>query len=261
MGRRFHLLTSTALTASAVVASGAALAADLRMPVKAPPVVVPFSWNGCYAGVNFGGLSHRLRHRLDVPAGTDNLAQTFETDGRRDPEFIVGGQIGCNYQFGSNWVVGLEGDINLTDARRDSRFDIFGGGEDTVGSQSTRLRWLSTVRGRLGPTWGRAFLYVTGGLAIGKVESSATAQTFVDVTTTFNGSVSQTRLGGVVGVGIEYAFTDRVSAKMEYLHFALGSADYTVTGALPTTLPPTWNASAKVSGDIFRAGINFKFLP
>ena len=85
MGRRFHLLTSTALTASAVVASGSALAADFRMPVKAPPLVVPFSWTGCYAGVNFGGLSHRLRHRLDVPAGTDNLAQTFESGGQRNP--------------------------------------------------------------------------------------------------------------------------------------------------------------------------------
>jgi hypothetical protein len=26
-------------------------------------------------------------------------------------------------------------------------------------------------------------------------------------------------------------------------------------------LPPTWNASAKVSGDIFRAGLNLRFYP
>jgi outer membrane immunogenic protein len=259
MGRRFHLLTSTALTASAVVASGPAGAADFRMPVKAPPLVVPFSWTGCYVGVNFGGLSHRLRHRVDIAATIDTPPFTFEST-HRDSDFIVGGQIGCNYQFASSWVLGLEGDINYADAGRSSGFAFFTG-EDTVGSQSTRLRWLSTVRGRLGPTWGRAFLYVTGGLAIGKVESSVSATTFVGIDTTFAGSVSQTRLGGVVGAGIEYAFTDRVSAKIEYLHFDLGNIDYTVTGALPTLLPPTWNASARVSGDIFRAGLNIRFTP
>src|SRR5262245_4587066 len=258
MRPRFHLLTSTALTASAVAAAGPALAADLRMPVKAPPVVIPFSWTGCYAGVNFGGLSHRLRHRLDIPATIDTPAFSSEAD-RRDSDFIIGGQVGCNYQFGSNWVFGLEGDINYADARRTTGFSAITPGEDTVGSQSTRLRWLSTVRGRLGPTWGRAFLYVTGGLAIGKVESSVTAQTFFGVDTTFNGSVSETRVGGVVGVGAEYAFTDTISAKVEYLHFELGSTDYPVTGALPTLLLQTWNASAKVTGDIFRAGLNIRF--
>jgi outer membrane immunogenic protein len=229
------------------------------MPVKAPPVVMPFSWTGCYAGVNFGGLSHRLRHRLDIPATIDTPAFTAESS-YRDADFIIGGQVGCNYQFASNWVLGLEGDINYADARRSSGFGFFTG-EDTVGTQSTRLRWLSTVRGRLGPTWGRAFLYVTGGLAIGKVESSVSATTFIGPDTTFAGSVSQTRLGGVVGAGIEYAFTDRVSAKFEYLYFDLGNVDYAVTGALPTVLPPTWNASARVSGDIVRAGLNIRFYP
>ena len=112
----------------------------------------------------------------------------------------------------------------------------------------------ASVRGRLGPIWGRAFLYVTGGLAIGKVESSVSATTEVGFDTTYAGSVSQTRLGGVVGAGIEYAFTDRVSAKVEYLPFDLGSVDYVVTAVVPTVLPATWNASAKVSGDIFRRG-------
>src|SRR3954452_13433096 len=40
----------------ALAAIGSAAAADLRMPVKAPPpVVAAFSWSGCYIGGYAGG--------------------------------------------------------------------------------------------------------------------------------------------------------------------------------------------------------------
>jgi outer membrane immunogenic protein len=97
-------------------------------------------------------------------------------------------------------------------------------------------------------------------LAIGQVKSSVNAVVSTDAI--FAGSYSQTRVGWTIGAGIEQAFTDRVSAKLEYLHFDLGSAGYNViqlAGATP--LPGVWTASTRVSGDIFRVGVNVKLTP
>lgn len=247
-----NLLASTALTATAALVPGAALAADLPLKARPPAAVAAFSWNGCYAGLNAGGVSANLDHDLTVPG-----VATFSSDGR-ETGFIGGGQVGCNWQYAPNWVFGLEGDINYARAERSSSFAFNFSSEDTVGSQSTSLRWLSTVRGRMGYSWSHSFLYATGGLAIGGVKSSVVAT--VTSPGTYAGSYSDTRFGWVVGGGFEHAFTDRLSAKLEYLHFDLGSAGYNVnlvsgdSGGLPTT----WLASAKVSGDIFRVGVNYK---
>ena len=48
--------------------------------------------------------------------------------------------------------------------------------------------------------------------------------------------------------------------KLEYLHFDLGSASYNVNlvSGDSSGMPTTWPASAKVSGDIFRVGVNYK---
>ena len=257
MARRLNLLASTALTTSAALASGAALAADLRMPVKAVPVVPSFSWTGCFAGLNAGALSTRLNHTVEV-VGIPPVPLDFGSSGR-DTGFLGGVQAGCNYQFDPNWVIGLEGDINYADTNRDGPFRFSRGSEDVVGSLSTRLRWLSTVRGRLGPTWGHTFLYVTGGLAIGKVESTIAATTTFGLDTSYSGSYSQTRIGGTIGAGIEHAFNDRASVKLEYLYFNLGSAGYGVNPALAGIAQ--WNASTKVSGDILRVGFNVKLSP
>jgi outer membrane immunogenic protein len=255
MGRRFNLLASTALTTSSAFVSVTALAADLRMPVKAPPIIVPtYSWNGCYVGLNAGGMSSRAQQQVTIPGFV-----TFDSD-FRDSSFIGGGQIGCNWQFDRNWVLGVEGDINYAHLDRGQNFHVNLGGEDTVGSQSTRLHWLATVRGRIGYAFDRTLLYATGGVAIGNVQSSVSAVVSTDAI--FAGSYSQTRVGWTIGGGIEQAFTDRVSAKLEYLHFDLGSAGYNViqlAGATP--LPGVWTASTRVSGDIFRVGVNVKLTP
>jgi outer membrane immunogenic protein len=72
------------------------------MPVKAPAVVPPFSWNGCYAGANAGGVSGHVHEDITVPG----LA-VIDTSGTRSG-FIGGGQIGCNWQYDPHWVFGVE---------------------------------------------------------------------------------------------------------------------------------------------------------
>ena len=252
---RRTFLASTALTTSTAIMGGAAWAADL--PVKAPPLpaAAPFSWSGCYVGANAGGGSVSIDQRVTTAAPALPV-RTFDSSGR-DTSFIGGGQLGCNWQFDPRWVAGFEGDINYIHASRGQSFRI--GGEDTV--QQTRLRWLATVRARFGYAWGPSYLYATGGLALGDVKSSVTVTSVQNPAhITYSGSSSSTRTGWTVGAGFEHAFTNRLSLKLEYLHFDLGTADYGVPRVDLQAAGP-WTASAKVSGDIVRAGFNYRFTP
>jgi outer membrane immunogenic protein len=265
---RHHLLASTALTASTAIMAGAAWAADLPVKAPPPPIKAPFSWSGCYVGLNAGWASSQIQQNVDIPrVPIFGVFHDLNLDSSgRDSSFTGGGQIGCNWQFDPKWVVGLEGDINSLNGKRSQNlsFPFAGHGEDTVvGAQQTSLRWLATFRGRFGYAWDRWFLYATGGLAVGDVKSSIAATATNPnglVLSQYAGSYSADRVGWTVGAGFEYAFAERLSAKLEYLHFDLGNASYNVVGTHPF-LFPLWNASAKVSGDIVRVGLNYRFVP
>jgi outer membrane immunogenic protein len=248
MERKSALLASSALTTSIAFISGPALAADL--PVKARPVApmvaAPFSWSGCYIGGNVGGAWAHIDHSLNEP-GSENAIQL---NGRSSGSVIAGAQAGCNWQFTPSWVFGVEGDINWLNLKRSHDF-VFRAGEDTIGSQATKLSWLTTVRARLGYGWDRSMLYVTGGLAGGGVKSSV-----LPARDNFIGSASDTRWGWTLGAGYEYAFTRTISGKLEYLHFDLGSIN---VASGQNSIPFT--ANAKVSGDLVRVGINVKLTP
>jgi hypothetical protein len=71
---------------------------------RSPLVPVPiFSWTGCYIGGHIGGgLASKTVHASEIAAG---ISFTGHTIG-----FLGGGQVGCNYQFAPNWVIGIEGD-------------------------------------------------------------------------------------------------------------------------------------------------------
>src|SRR5215470_9997211 len=110
------LLASAA--ASTLTFAGAANAADLRMPLKAPPPPAPvFSWSGCYVGANWGwGWGNKNATGLSF--GSFTSYGTF-TDGKVSGA-IFGGQLGCNYQWpGSNFVFGVEGHYDGADINGD----------------------------------------------------------------------------------------------------------------------------------------------
>ena len=115
--------------------------------VRAPAA---YSWNGCYGGVNAGG--GRVSIDQSVTTVLSLARRTFSSSGR-DTSFTGGGQLGCNWQFDPSWVVGVEGDINYLSASHNSGFAF--SGEDTVGNQQTKIRWLGTLRARFGYSWNR----------------------------------------------------------------------------------------------------------
>jgi outer membrane immunogenic protein len=140
------------------------------------------------------------------------------------------------------------------------------------------VNWLGTVRGRIGIAAAPKLIYGTGGLAYGGVNSSTGInQTILTIggagtngTFPASGNFAETRVGWTVGAGGEWMFTSNWSAKLEYLHYDLGSANYGTTVSnfavaggdiLPGTLLYALGQSSSTNfrGDIVRVGINYKF--
>ncbi|MGF9762609.1 outer membrane beta-barrel protein [Microvirga sp. 0TCS3.31] len=206
------LLASVALFGFA----GAAAAADLPVRSAPPAPIIAaaplFTWTGFYVGVNAGfGWSN-----------DDFDAVDFADDGD-DGGFVGGAQVGYNYQIGS-FVVGLEGDIQYADFGREGAFDFDRDGDDDGVLESSD--WFGTVRARAGVAFDRALIYATGGFA------------FADDAN-----------GWTVGGGVEYAFTNNLSAKIEGLYVNLDNDnDFDFPGF-----------DGETDFGVVRAGLNFRF--
>src|SRR5215472_16770368 len=107
-----------AITGLALVATVPAIAADLapEMPVKAT-FVQRFTWTSCYIGMHAGGAwaSNSVTDPVLLVQDNVNLGGPgFTTGGPTTVDasqsgVVVGAQIGCDYQFPSNFVLGIEG--------------------------------------------------------------------------------------------------------------------------------------------------------
>ena len=91
------------------------------------------------------------------------------------------------------------------------------------------LSWLGTTRARLGfvaTPDNRLMIYATGGVAYGGGNSQFSV---FDATTgsIFSGNPSSSRVGWMIGGGVEYAVTNNITIKGEYLYADLGSSNFT----------------------------------
>jgi outer membrane immunogenic protein len=220
------LLASVALAA----VSAPAFAADLpsrKYEPAAPVVYAPvFTWTGFYVGLNAGvGFSQSNNTNVTV-GGVTTTYSSGDNNG-----FVGGGQVGYNWQTGQ-FVFGVEADIQYADLGRNNNI----GGFYYGGSSSN---YFGTVRGRVGYAFDRALLYVTGGLAYGDVGG---------------GVSSNTNAGWTVGGGLEYAFTNNWTAKIEglYVNIDRGSG---------TFVAPTYVVNVDKNSDfgVVRVGLNYKF--
>jgi len=232
---------------------GAASAADLPRPIytKAPPAPVPlmYNWTGFYAGVNIGGSWGHQDSTLT--AGAVAVANSNHIDG-----VIGGGQIGYNWQgLGSPWVFGLEADFQGSGQKADNTFAIAGVPATSIPYED-KLDWFGTVRGRIGYAigdQGRWLPYITGGLAYGETKFSGSGTVGGLVATPVAFSQSSTNVGWTVGAGIEWAFWDKWSAKIEYLYMDLGN------GPTIALTPTSAITTGRMTDNIARAGVNFHF--
>jgi len=289
-------LIASSLAVALAAFAGQAFAAD--MPVKAPPPVV-YPWTGWYVGANAGyAWSRNSLDSVGTPGPCDPAAggncpnipnySTLSAIGStfsvplNTRGFIGGGQFGWNQQF-TNFVAGFETDLQgLSNASNSVTFASTVPSPPFPGSPLTQtatvsrsLDYLGTLRARAGFLAAPSFLiYGTGGLAYGSVQTSTTiaqgciACVFFGVPST-TGTFHSTRVGYAAGAGVEAMLAPGWSAKLEYLHYDLGTATNTLPqlqgfnggGAAPGPLfmSSTAVTSTRFSGDIVRFGINYQF--
>jgi outer membrane immunogenic protein len=186
-----------------------ALAADLPVVRKAPPVAVApvYNWSGLYAGGHAGyGWGRSTWTDVAGLVGDDNTRHNINGA-------LAGLQLGFNVQQGA-WVFGVEGDFSWADIKGSSLFD----GVDPV---ETKIRWLSTLTGRVGYAHGAWLPYVKGGAvwANERMTISLPLAPGAPITVT-----TDTRTGWTAGAGLEYGFTPNWSARIEYDYFDLGTS-------------------------------------
>ena len=225
-----------ALAAVATIGlSSAALAADMRMPVKAPPPIVSpaINWSGFYIGVMGGyGVSDEIS--ASIPGLVGVTVSSSDLSGG-----FVGGTVGYNWQMpGSQVVFGIEVDAAWSDIKHSENLGLGITFED-------RIEGLGSVTGRLGWAFNTLLLYAKGGFAWGINEIS-----FTNGLVTF--SESNTHTGWTVGGGLEWMFAPNWTLKGEYMYVDLGDANY-----IGNLLPPGINLGATLHTG--KVGVNYKF--
>jgi outer membrane immunogenic protein len=247
----------------ALVAAGSASAADLgtRPVYKAPPVVAPvpvFSWTGCFVGAHGGWGWGRYESKgvvtfcRSVGLTTQSASQTADTSGA-----IFGGQIGCDYQFATNWVAGIQGDFAGT--RMTSDMVTIPGSDTTF---HARADWLSSVTGRLGVTgWGvpRTLLYIRGGVAwVRNHYDVADCDVCAIAGGPENLTVNETRTGWTIGGGIEYAIAPNWSIFAEFNHYDFGTKKlFHAANSSNTTRSVDIDTKQRI--ETVKVGVNYRF--
>jgi outer membrane immunogenic protein len=248
-----YLLATVALVALAAPAAAADLAA--RPYTKAPPMIAAlYDWSGFYLGINGGwGSSHKCWDLAPftivggpvIPGGPEGCHDA--TGG------TVGGQIGYRWQSAA-WVFGIEAQGNWADFRGSnvSNFFVLAPGDVT---NRSKIDSFGLFTGQIGYSWNTFLLYVKGGAAV--THDKYNGQTTLGAIT-FD-QASETRWGGVVGVGGEYAFSPNWSAAIEYDHMFMGTKDLNFTSVVAPVGVFSRGDRIKQDVDLLTVRVNYRW--
>ena len=239
---------ASATAVLALLISGAASAADLPVApavtyVKPAPAALLYNWGGFYVGANGGwGTSHKcwdFTGTVAAPIAAPLSEGCHDADGG-----TLGGQFGYRWQY-TYIILGLEGQGNWANFRGSNVSQVF-----PAFYNQTNVDAFGFLTGQVGYAWDNILLYVKGGAAAvhDKYSFGPTATGVV------TGSASETRWGGVVGIGLEFGFAPNWSFAVEYDHAFLGARDITFNTVAPQ---PVEHIHQDL--DVVTARINYRF--
>jgi outer membrane immunogenic protein len=218
--------------ASMLAVATSARAADLPLP---PPVAAPFyNWSGLYLGLNAGYTS--------ASVGESVTGAAVDSAGASLAGGIGGAQFGFNYQLG-RVVVGFEADFDGTMATKTLTGAVL--------SNTARIPWVATVRGRLGYAFDRYLVYATAGGAADQLFAGN-----INVAGVGTSETTYTHGAWTVGGGVEVGITQYLSAKLEYLYVDTGSFDVAQISAGAGA--PVAAVAGRIQESMVRAGLNLR---
>ena len=243
--------------------AGPALAADLpmEMPLKAS-FVQRFTWTSCYLGAHLGGGWAKENVTDPVLLVQDNAGlggPGFTTGGPttvavNQSGAVIGGQIGCDYQFPSNLVLGIEGAVSGGTMKGSTLVALPDSPPDTAVVR-VKTDFMPTLTARLGYAADHWLFYAKGGVAWASNKYS--------VVGTFNGGAGlglpfdfeglSVRTGWTAGAGVEWAFAEDWSARLEYDYYDFGNHTATMNDAVNGPGP----LSFKTTMQTVKLGVNF----
>jgi outer membrane immunogenic protein len=245
------------LVAIGALLAGPAMAADLRMPVKAAPApVVPvFSWTGLYIGINGGG-------GWGSESWIDNSCSATCAVSHKPDGGLFGGTFGFRYQLPNNFVIGVEGmadwaDLNDTVATASTIFP--------TETETLKVKALYSATGQIGYAWNQALLYVKGGWAGANTTATINAPTVGVVppglvAAPFTASNSQNNSGWTIGVGLDYALINNFVIGVEYDHYDLAYGAFTAPASSgPGFAPWSVTAPSRMTIDSVVGRLTYKF--
>ena len=236
----------------------------LGLLLLTPSHVAANSFEGGYAGIHIGFRWADME--LDTPAyqfkdafgGTVQIparSETISLDG-----VIGGGHFGYNVVQATNWLFGVEADIDFGNSSKTTSFStsrLIANDNETppIISQQNRISslkigWQGTLRTRFGFIQDNWLFYSTAGIAFMQADWTET------ITSTGGGSqtveASELLTGWVVGGGIESFVDVNTIARIEYLYEDFG----------PNSIPlPFTSSTGELSATAhkLRVGLSWTF--
>jgi outer membrane immunogenic protein len=235
--------------------AGPAAAADLPLvPAWAPAPA--FNWTSCFLGAHIGGgWAHQdindpvalVQNTFLGPLTTGVTAVQVSATG-----LVIGGQMGCDYQFGyTNWVLGAEGAVSGANFRGNTNAALPLGDPGDIATVTAKTDFIPSATLRLGYAVNNWLFYVRGGAAWGGDKYSVTG-TFLGTAFGFEGV--DNRFGWTGGGGVEWAFAEYWSARLQYDYYQLGQRAVLVTDSI-NTLSGVVNVNQNVQ--TIKLGVNF----
>jgi len=187
------------VAAVSVLLAGSASAADLRpapAPVAPAPVAMAYNWTGCFvgAGGGYGLFDQETRY---VEPGFSSLQN--DNGGRG---WFATVQVGCDFQFGSNIVIGAFADYDWSGIKGNMSVPS----EGWVGEEKLKNSWAAGGRiGWIPWTTTQLLVYVSGGYS--QARFGQVNFVFADGGSSAGVALAKhTYSGWFLGSGYEYGF-------------------------------------------------------
>lgn len=211
------------VAALVMTVAGPAFAAD--MPLKAAPFAERFNWTGCYVGAHLGGgfaqkdITDPVQLVQDSFLGAGNTAGV--TTANPSPSgAVIGGQIGCDYEFPSSFVIGVEGAVSGSTMKASKLVGLPLGNPGDTALVQANTDFIPSLTARIGYAFDNVLVYARGGAALAGDKFEVSGGSFQGAPFDFRGL--DNRFGWTVGGGVDWAFSQHWSTFLEYDYYQFG---------------------------------------